>query len=358
MELFFNMYKVKFSKLIELLRERDDINIHTNDTVLVYINLETLLFKLCNPNTIQEICVNKNSKIEFIANIINLAAHYRMFFTKHKISSKIVLYLPSINEKKYKNTVYNKEYRMYSAFKFSEGAGNLPLYKLINDTIPFIKLMIEYIEGVYFITSGQIENSLVPHIINEELTKDTINFIISGDLYDLQYVNHNCNMIIPKGDNSFICTKNNTVKYLKDIYECKGSYTFSSNFISFILSVIGSKYRNIYNVKGLGMKKIYKLIQKAIDSKLVSNNIDNIHLLLNIIKSSMRDEIMENFKCVDIGFQYTQLNKKDIYDIMSQMSDKFDNIALKKINDKYFNQYPIMLQEITSNPNKRNQIYF
>ena len=358
MEVFFNMYKVKYSKLLELLRENEDINIGTDDVVHVYINLETIILKMCNHDTSQYVSISKKAKIEFIANMINLAAHYRAFFTKHKIESKIFLYIPSINMKNYKNSIYNKDYRMYCKFKFSEGSGNLPIQNLIIDTIPFIQLIIEYINGVYFIESKQIENSLVPYIVNEDLDNKVKNFIISGDLYDLQYVNHDYNIIIPKGENSFICTKNNTIKYLQSIYECKGKYTFSSNFISFILSVIGSKYRNIYNIKGIGMKSVFKIIQKAIDNKLVSNNIDNIYLLISIIKNSFRNDIIDNFKLVDLNYQYTQLNKKDIYEITCQIKDKFDNVALKKINDKYFDEFPIMLQEITATVNKRKDIKF
>ena len=89
MEVFFNMFKVKYSKLLELLRENEDINIGTDNTVHIYINLETILMKLCNPETSQYISISKTAKIEFIANIINLAAHYRLFFTKYKIDSKI-----------------------------------------------------------------------------------------------------------------------------------------------------------------------------------------------------------------------------------------------------------------------------
>jgi hypothetical protein len=351
------MYKVKYSKLLELLRENNDINIGSDDIVHIYINLETIILKMCSVQINEEISVNKNAKFQFIANIINLAAHYRMFFTKHKIESKIFLYMPSLNTKKYKNSLYNKDYRMYSRFKFSESGGNIPLYKMIIDTIPFIQLIIEYIQGVYFIKSEEIENSLIPHIINED--SDNIkSFIVTADLYDVQYVNYDCNIIIPKGDNSFICTSNNTINYLKNLYNCKGSYKFSSGFIPFILAVIGSKYRNIYNIKGLGMKSIYKIIQKAIDEKLVSNNIDNIYLLLNILKRDMKTDVLNNYKCIDINFQYTQLNKKDIYDIMSQIKDKFDNVALRKINDKYFIEYPIMLQEITATVNKRKEIKF
>jgi len=357
MEMYFNLFKVRFNTLLDLMRKNSDINIRSDDTVHIYINLEPILIKLCNPEVIQHITVSKNAKIEFIANVINLAAHYRLFFTKYKIDSKVFLYMPSFDSE-YKNTIYNKDYRMYFRYKFSEASGNLLLYKLIEDVIPFIHLITEYIQGVYFIESKNVENSLIPYMINEELEADTKNIIVTGDLYDLQYVNHDCSVIIPKGDKSFICTENNVMKYLASIYQCRGTYNLTSNFIPFILSIIGSKYRNIYSIKGLGMKTVYKTLQKAVDEKMISSSIDNIHLLLNVIKQSMRKDILQNYYCIDFAHQYKQLTKKDKYDIMTQLKDKFDNIALKQINDKYFIEYPIMLQEITANPNKRTPIKF
>lgn len=349
------MFKIKFNVLLELLRSNKEINIGSNDEVHIYINLEYILSKLCNYNTLEYIKVNKNAKIEFIANVINLAAHYRLFFNKYKIETKIYLYMPSFNISSYKNSLYNSEYRMYYRFKFSENAGNTPIYKMIVESLPFLHLIIEYIDGVYFIESNDIENSIIPHMISEEHRK-TKNFIITADLYDLQYVNHDFNVIIPKGEKSFICTKNNVISYLIDLYECKGDYTISSNFLPFIISIIGSKSRNIYNVKGIGARKCFKIIQKAIDEKIVSSNIDNILILLNALKLDIRDKILENYYCIDIKYQENQLTKKDYYVIESQIKDKFDNIALKHINDKYFKQYPIMLQELTIN--KRKKIEF
>ena len=93
---------------------------------------------------------------------------------------------------------------------------------MITETIPFLHLITEYIDGVYFIESSQVENSLVPYIIEKE-NNNKINFIISGDIYDIQMVNHNFNVILPKGDNSFICTDKNIINYRIDVYDCKGT---------------------------------------------------------------------------------------------------------------------------------------
>ena len=57
---------------------------------------------------------------------------------------------------------------------------------------------------------------------------------------------------------------------------------------------------------------------------------------------------MNNFYCTDIDFQLLSLNTRDHYNIISQLKDKFDNVSLKKINDKYFTEYPLQLIEVTS----------
>jgi len=68
------------------------------------------------------------------------------------------------------------------------------------------------------------------------------------------------------------------------------------------------------------------------------------------LKKTTKEQILVNFQCTDIYSQYNRLNKKDIYDVLDQLKDKFDNVSLKKINDKYFEDFPLMIQEITAVP--------
>ena len=356
MELYFNLFKVKYEKLMELMRQDSSINISTNDNVNIFINLESIFINMTNPKIKEYLTVNqKSTTIQFIACVINLAAHYRWFFTKNKIKSKIYLYFPTLSNVEYKNHIFNKDYRKYYDYKFKEDVQNSLVYKILSSAIPMIKMILEYIEGVYIIDSYGIENSVTPYIISEDDDNNSINFIVSNSFYDFQYVNYDFKIIFPKRDDSIIINRENVIDYIADFHNCNGTYKFSHNYIPFILSLVGNKNRNIYNIKGVQFKSAFKLIQTAFDQNMLGNRSTNIHMLINIVKPAWRELISLNYYCTDILHQYNQLNAKDIHDILSQITDKFDNTSLKKINDKYFTHYPIMLMEITATPyNKRN----
>ena len=284
MEIFFNLFKVKYVKLLELLRSDIGVNVGLNDTVNVFINLEPIYTKLCNPKVNDYIKVKgKTANIEFIACVINLAAHYRWFFTKNKINSRIYLYFQSFNVAHHKNRVFNKEYRRVFEYRFVENTSNLLVYRMIESTIPFIKVIMEYIQGVYYIDSCNIENSVIPNVINNHNNDKAINFIVSNSLYDWQYVNKDYHIIIPKKDDSEIVSDYSAMKILYYLNGCEDTYTITSKLLPFLLSLIGSKSRNIYNVKGVGIKTGLRLLQTAIDSRMISNDMDNIHILLVIV---------------------------------------------------------------------------
>ena len=348
MNIYFNLFKVKFAKLYELINKHSLIN-NNDKGVNVFINLEEIIIKLCNPKVDEYLRVaNENKHIELISEILNLASHYRLFFTKNGIKSNIYLYMQYPFTGVQKNIVFNKDYRKYYSYKFNNDISYFALSEALKSAIPLTKIVLEYVEGVYFIQCENIENSLVPKVISEHTKSDYVNFIVTSNIYDYQYVNHGYNIIISKQDKSEILTKDNVIDYICDINEINDKVNISSKMIPFILSIIGSKYRNIYNIKGFGIKKTFKLLEKALSEGLITPNIDNINILLSVIKSGYRDIILMNYYCSDISFQYDQLNAKDIHDITSQLVDKFDNVSLKKLNDKFFENSPINLIELTS----------
>lgn len=352
---YFNLFKVKYEILTNLLRESKDIQIGLKDNIDVFIDLEPILIKLANTYINDYIKSGDKSIVyEFISNIVNLAAHYRWFFTKHKLTSRIYLCMPSITTKEFKNTAYHSDYRKYFTFKFLSDVNNEPLTGLICNSIDYIKLIVEYIQGVYFIESGPIENSVIPYVINKYNDDNSINFLVTNSSYNFQYVNHNCNIIVPRKDDSVLLTKRNIIDFIADIHDCNGNYTINSNMVPFILSITGNKYRNIYNIKRMQMKSTFKLIQKALNANLISNNITNIYMLSQTMIPSVRDQLILNYNLTDIESQYNRLNKKDLFSIYDQLKDKLDNVSLKKINDKLFIKDPLMLVEITTIPYKGN----
>lgn len=359
MELYFNLFKIKYEKLIQLLREDEDIYIKHGDTVNIFINLEPIFMKLCNPRVNEKLKTRGKHQFEFIANVINLAAHYRWFFTKNRIKSRVFLYCPSPTNLEYKNSIYNKEYRVHYNFKFTERGGNLLLYEMICESIPFIQLITEYLEDIYFICSNNVENSLVPYIILNHKDEDddeieyAANFIVSSSLYDVQYVNKKCDILLPKRDKSVLLSRKNVIPYIMVENECNEGIHIGPKMLPFILSIIGNKNRNIYNIKNMGIKTTFKLLEKALDLKVISNDVTSIHMLLDVIKSQYREELLNNYYCTDLDSQLGQLNVKDRHSIIDQVVNKFDNIALKKINDRYFKYHPLQLIEITQLPGRK-----
>ena len=362
MEIFFNLFKIKYVKLFELLREDPDINIGSDDTVNIFINLEPIFTKLCNPKVVEYVkSMGSNAQLEFISCVVNLAAHYKWFFTKYKINSRVYLYFPSLLTSDFKNKNFNAEYRMYYKHKFNKSGDTGPIYTMIVNSIPFVQLILEYIEGVYIIDSNDVENSVIPYVIANQ-TVDTNetqhNFIVSTSLYDFQYVNYGYSILVPKQDESELINKSNAMQFIYKINKVLTKDIIPTGFIPFILSIVGSKNRNIYNIKGIGLKSAIKLVHAALHQGLISSGMTNINLLIEIIKPGWRNPVLNNYYCTDISFQYSLLTYTDIHAIMSQLHDRFDNVALKRINDMYFKEFPLQIIEITATPSGKPKLQF
>lgn len=361
MDPLFNMFKVKYSKLDDLLTKHTE-GINRDTKVNLFINLEPVLKKLVAAKADEYLRVRTEEKsYELISNIINLIAHYRLFFTKNKLYSKIYMYINAPFKTVYKNRGINPKYRRYYEHRFTEDANNMVLSSSLTNALPFVKIILEYIEGVYLIESDSIESSVVPHMIAEASQPNTANFILSTDRYDYQYANQGFYIIRPKKDQSYIVNQKNLFDILKIEEKVATDLTLDPHFYPFVLSLLGDKYRNIDKIKGIGLASLLRLLNHAIDENIIGKNVTNINILSKVIKDEYRHLLLSNFYCVDIPTQFQMLNMKDHHMIKDQIVDKFDNVALKRINDDYFKMHPIMLLELTQANNlirkKKNNIF-
>ena len=80
LDLYFNMFKIKYSKLDELL---SNIRFNEGEEVYIYINLESILKKLTSTITDREnMLLNSKRNIIMTSCVFNLIAHYRYYFYK------------------------------------------------------------------------------------------------------------------------------------------------------------------------------------------------------------------------------------------------------------------------------------
>lgn len=351
MDIFFNIQKVKYVLLDELF-EKSKIDV--KDSVNVFISLENVIMRMCNDKTIKELSVDSSDSIfAFISNVVNLAAHYRLYFTKRGVKSNIYIYLQYPFKEKYKNKEHIPYYRNIYDTNVSLNVNNHALDYVITEAMKFLKIIFEYIEGVYIIESGAIESSVIPKIIIEDNKQQS--FIVTSSLYDFQYVNDTTHIIYPRVDKSKILTTNNIMNHILTMNNIKTNYNVSYHSIPFILSMTGDKIRNIENIKGIGIAKTLKLITTAITQNMITENTKSISLYIDIIDKKYQKFIYNNFKCCSIDYQYSQLNEKDLFYITDQITDKFDNESLKTLNDTWFVKHPLFLVELTSIPIKEKK---
>ena len=109
LDLYFNMFKIKYVKLDELLKDTVFLE---GEEIYIYINLESILKKITSTITDKEnIITTTKRNIVLTSCVFNLISHYRYYFHKKGVCSKIFIYGPESIDSQYLNREYNKDYR-------------------------------------------------------------------------------------------------------------------------------------------------------------------------------------------------------------------------------------------------------
>lgn len=347
LDVIFNMFKVRYAKLDEIISKNCTV-LTPQSKINLFINLEPIMRKLASSDVDLYLKVKKEDKVqEMISSIVNLAAHYRKFFSNNKLYSEVYMYMGYPFNTHYKNRGYDEKYRTTYEHKYTKDPKQMILGHVLDSVIPFTKVILEYIKGVYFIESGDVEPSVIPHLILQENPSNHVNFMLTTERYDYQYTQDDFYIIRPKRDNSYMVTKENVIRMMKLEDKIVNDIDLPANFVPFILSILGDKNRDISKISRVGLSSIIKLIDHGINQNLINRNVDNINLLIDIIKGEAKSQVLTNYYLTDVHSQYNTLNLKHRYSITSQIVDKFDNVSLRKINEEHFGLYPMYIEEIT-----------
>ena len=218
-----------------------------------------------------------------------------------------------------------------------------------------IKTILNYIEGVNFITSGIIEPSVIPLVISKHFrTEINKNFLITDDRYDYQYIKEYFIILKPRMDKSLLIDSLNVMDVLKSRTKCNNIPNPDINFLPFIISILGDKYRNIDKIKGLGVSRIYNKINEGLKSNIITNDIENINSLACLVSEEFQNDFLINYMTTSIFEQYKKISDMEEKYILNQILDKHDGGYLKVINEDYFNEYPLNIIEINTGIKKRN----
>ena len=365
MDIYFNFFKIKFMRLADKIRE---LNLRDVKNVNVFINLESVVWLLHKPHIEEALVVAtkeqfNDARINFISNVINLAAHYRNFFTKAHVQSNIIFFYNDFqHQKKFNNVSFVKDYRKNWCKFF-----NRDEYKLTNqiilDGMNVVNTIIEYIDSVFILNSDRLESSCIPYLCSKEKKlKADINFIVTRDMYDFQYVNHGFMILYPDKEETIILNRKNLMQYL--LYKNNMNIEDGSRIelptllYSFIYSIMGDKKRDLPKVRGVGFKKLYKSLEKLLTKDYISEYDEktcSIEHLAEFIKDNdglfkleLKATIAKNYFSVDVERQMNITDNYMLDPILNQIQNHYDNRNLKKLNDKVFYKFPLHLEELNN----------
>ena len=355
MDAFFNAYKARYELLdnhFDQIQRTQHIN-----SIDIFINLDDMLHKLHRPNVEHEfeLC-GIEAPNQCTSNIINIAAHYKMWAAKRKYPCRVFLIYTS-SRGHFKNSMYVLDYRKHfgeitdlDSMKFSL------VNSAVNKSILIAKSICNYVTDVHMIDSLYLEPSIIPWFLKEET--EVVNYhwsiLVSRDNYDLQYAyKDRWTFVSPKGDNTRMVTRSNLWKYIGDRehveWEKFHTDMYHHDLFPLAITVVGDRYRNIPRLKRIGWKTVFKYLDEITAESTISGNvIVNRFLELLQSKGVPSDSIQSNFNVTSVASQVATMTPIMKTGILNQMRFVSDLDALTTINEVYFSKFPINIPFLTA----------
>lgn len=347
----FNLLKIRYADYDESLTSKDFLV--PTDHVNVFINVESVLKNLSMIKDLEEmIIVHKDVDTILTSNMINLAAHYKKFFTGNGLKTKVYLFNTDLLSDNFTQMKYNEDYRSYYLIKYNENPKFARLTEhLLSSVFPDVKTYCDFIPDVYYVSGKNIEGSLIPFIISQ-LDKTAKNLVVGNELYDSQYstidgfVNHYIKRGAP--NNFYSDIKGYLTALTKDSSEAEQlKWIDTNNIYCSLMSVLGDKQRSIDGINGYGTKKFVDCIKRGLDEQTIQLNTSSPEIIGDIFHNTdIKEEFINNFYCSSILSMYDELTDIDKVNIVSQLIDRSDINSLVSINKSKFVNYPLMLEAL------------
>lgn len=350
----FNILKVRYVEMDNILSCSNFLT--PTDKVNVFISLETVWKYISMIHDLEKkLFVERDFQKIIIADILNLAGHYKKFFSPSGVTTRIFLYTTDFNStsEMFKASKYNEDYRSYFLNKFNCNPKFAFLTEELKNTIiPEVKILCEYIPGVHFISSKNIEGSMIPYIIAES-DKSYKNIIITGESYDTQYsVRDNFFDLYCKRAINYKMIAYEPDRIISEMTKTELGKDFVSPIISNpsmftgLLSCLGNRDRSIDGIKGMGFATYQSKILNGIATNKITKQTRSIELIADVFPETMRNDIINNYYCIDVETQYQDLSKAEQYTILNQQTENIDMNSIQKLNSSRFYNHPLNLESL------------
>jgi len=368
-EKMFNAHKVKFATMETLFADVEVREVISR--VNVFINIESILTALhidMIDNMIMSMDKRETSIFHnaIVAGAVNLAAHYRRFFTKNRIRSNIVLFADAMDNSCQKNNyLHVRHYRDRFVYDYTENERFLAINEVLKSSLNVVQKICDYIEDVHLVRSSRIEPSLIPLTLIKSKTLDgQLNIIVTRDVYDLQYTEKNFIVLYALRGDTKLVTKSNLFEVLREKHNFANSRTLPGYLLPFFIAVNGNKKRGIEKIRGMGWKSTYSALCKLYDDLFITNEeIVSFEHLACCIKENpddptdKRKKVVDNYLAIDLDRQMSMVSEAQSIEVYSQLVNRFEDGALQKLNATTMAMTPINIMELNQYSFRRRPVF-
>lgn len=329
----------------------------SKDTANVFINFECVLKNLATYHGLGELITyhKQDVVLEIESAIINLVAHYKGYFvTRYRKVNVYLYYTDLTSELPQEMRVYNKFYRSLYLNKYLMNPAFRDMSSLlVSVIIPEVDLILNYIPGCYFLRCKGFDSSVAPYLCSQIYQRnhedETIdNIVISGDVFDTQYLfMGGFKMIYIKRRFQHFAVYSDISGVINSIVKDESPFDLAifngEMYFRLLLSIKGSKIRNIKSAKGFGYGKFMNLLKVGLDNGVVLTGFESIRSIADLFPEKYRDDIINSFQCTNLDVQIEMTTEADIESLKSQLVDKSDIGSVQSLNNKRFLSYPLKL---------------
>lgn len=339
-------YYIKYTKMKELV-EQAFLNTPQSDCIDIYVDV----FDMLKPIYSKDIYSDKQYTI--VSSVINLAAHLRQYFRRyHNMWTRIYFVYAdnsTDNHKRFCNEFGNDDYR--ATLNYSRNN------ELILSQLELVKILVAYIEDVYFIR----KNTMFPMFTYDNILKNpTIPAIIltkNNYAYQIPALVPNTAVFRPRKyageDTSFAVYGLNVLyQYYSGITSAKTlEYIslISPQYLSLLMALTGNNQFNLHAT--VSSTVAIRILSEAIMSgKLLNSHTADVDYIYSVLSDLFKYIDATNFKfrynACDIIYQhllYTQMPEALDYTWVVNFKDPN---TVQDINNRYFIDNPLDLNSL------------
>ena len=331
--------RIKYSVLDDLFKDHTIID----KKITMVIDGYALVRKLYQPDFYSDIDRLDSDVFiqEFVSSVLNTLAHYRRYFIT-RLHKKNQIYI-----------VWNRTLPTYQdeilpwygeAYFYKLNIANAEthaLNKVLEKAIKFLKEMVQYFDGIYYLDTEGIADHAIVRLLMHEHPNDTFILYTKNEIW-LQFCGTSHVLYLrPDRDKSLLIDSAGISEYLFRKQKYTPKFIKADN-VRHLLAITGVKERDIEPVGGYRKTSIAKAIDKMVGEAAYISNM-NIRLFVETLNDYLKkeytsketDKIEDNFRCIDAKLCLDALSKGKIKKVLQSRIDLYDESGLEDLNEMF-----------------------